>query len=157
MQKEKNLISSRVLFTEISEQLDRNRQAAFTVTGMSMWPLICHGRDQVIIEKTEKDRLKKGDIILYRITEEQYILHRITRMEDEYFQTTGDGNLHRDPFMPYESIIARVCKIIRDGKEVVCDELKWKALFRLWMFLFPIRKWIFRVWFRIRKFIKCSS
>lgn len=53
--------------------------------------------------------------------------------------------------------IARVCKIIRDGKEVVCDELKWKALFRLWMFLFPIRKWIFRVWFRIRKFIKCSS
>lgn len=151
---EKRWISSKILFMAIEEQLAEGRQASFTVTGMSMWPLICHGRDQVIVEKADRTNIRVGDIILYRVTEEQYILHRITRMEDKYFQTTGDGNLHRDLFMPYESIIARVCKVIRDGKEIVCDNLKWNALFRIWMFLFPIRKWIFRAWFRIRKFIR---
>lgn len=151
---EKRWISSKILFMAIEEQLAEGRQASFTVTGMSMWPLICHGRDQVIVEKADRTNIRVGDIILYRVTEEQYILHRITRMEENYFQTTGDGNLHRDLFMPYESIIARVCKVIRDGKEIVCDDLKWKALFRIWMFLFPIRKWIFRAWFRIRKFIR---
>lgn len=125
----------------------RQRQAegiaSFTVTGMSMWPLICHGRDKVIIEKADRRNIRIGDIILYRVTEEQYILHRVTRLEKNCFQTTGDGNLHRDPFMPYNSIVARVCKIIRNEKEILCDDLKWKIITRIWMFLFPVRKWIF--------------
>ena len=68
MQTEKKLVSSDILFTAISEQLAQNRQAAFTVTGMSMWPLLCHGRDQVIVEKTDKKNVKIGDIILYRVS-----------------------------------------------------------------------------------------
>lgn len=75
-------------FTAISEQLAENRQAAFTVTGMSMWPFLCHGRDQVIVEKADKANLTTGDIILYHATEETFILHRITRLGENYFQTT---------------------------------------------------------------------
>ena len=154
MIEEKRWISSKILFSAISEQLANDGQAVFTVTGMSMWPLICHRRDQVIIEKAEKDRLKKGDIILYRVTEEQYILHRITKLEKDYFQTTGDGNLFRDSSMPYNSIIAKVCKVIRNNKVIDCDDFKWKSLFHIWMFLFPIRKWIINTWFHIRKYIR---
>ena len=123
MQTEKKLVSSDILFTAISEQLAQNRQAAFTVTGMSMWPLLCHGRDQVIVEKTDKKNVKIGDIILYRVSEERYILHRITCLKKDYFQTTD------------------------------CSQLKWSILFRIWMLLFPVRKWIFRIWFRNRKWI----
>lgn len=154
MRQEKRWIQSEVLFRVIEEQLAEGRKASFTVTGMSMWPLLCHGRDQVILEKTEKDQLKKGDIILYRISEGHYILHRMTRLEKETFQTTGDGNFYRDIPMPYESIVAKVCKIIRDGKEIDCDAWRWKLFFRIWMFLFPIRKWMFRIWFSIRKYIR---
>lgn len=154
MQKEKRWISSRILFAAIEEQFAEGRQAAFTVTGMSMWPLICHGRDQVIIEKTEKEDLRIGDIILFRVTEDQYILHRVTSLEKDYFQTTGDGNLFRDPVMPYECIVAKVCKVVRNGKTIDCSLLRWKMLFHIWMFLFPVRKWIFRGWSHIRKFIR---
>lgn len=153
MQTEKKLVSSDILFTAISEQLAQNRQAAFTVTGMSMWPLLCHGRDQVIVEKTDKKNVKIGDIILYRVSEERYILHRITCLKKDYFQTTGDGNLFRDPSMRYDSIVAKVCKVIRKGKTIDCSQLKWSILFRIWMLLFPVRKWIFRIWFRNRKWI----
>lgn len=154
MREERKLVSSQILFSMISAQLSQNRQAAFTVTGMSMWPLLCHGRDQVIVERTERENLKKGDIILYCIAEERYILHRINRLGKNYFQTTGDGNLWRDPPMPYSNITAKVCKVIRKGKTIDCSCFGWRVLFRIWMILFPARKWIFRVWFCIRRFIR---
>ncbi len=154
MQKEKRWISSDLLFTAISEQLAQNRQAAFTVTGMSMWPLICHGRDQVIVEQANRDTVHKGDIILYQVSESHYVLHRVTRLEKNRFQTTGDGNLRRDPMMPYDSIMAKVTKISRNGKMIDCNAPQWKFLFRIWMVLFPMRRMIFGGWFRIRKYIR---
>ena len=50
MEKEKKLISSQELFSAIGELLAQGRQAVFTVTGMSMWPFLCHGRDQVVVQ-----------------------------------------------------------------------------------------------------------
>lgn len=59
METERRWISSKVLFGAIYEQLAENRQAVFTVTGMSMWPFLCHGRDQVIVEKVNSHKIKK--------------------------------------------------------------------------------------------------
>ena len=39
-------ISSEILFAAVEEQLAAGRSASFTVTGMSMWPFLCHGRDR---------------------------------------------------------------------------------------------------------------
>lgn len=153
MTEEKRWISSKVLFSAISEQLAENRQAAFTITGMSMWPFLCHGRDQVIVEHVDKDDLRIGDIILFRVSEERYILHRITCLGDAFFQTTGDGNLFRDMKMPYDCILAKAGKIIRKEKTIDCSNGAWKILSWIWMKLFPIRKWIFRIWFLIRDII----
>lgn len=56
---EKRLISSSVLFTAIEEELQNHHQASFTITGMSMWPFLCHGRDKVIITACAAADLKK--------------------------------------------------------------------------------------------------
>lgn len=114
------------------------RRAVFTVTGMSVWPLICHGRDQVIVERVQSEDLELGDIVLYRISEEHYILHRVTGLRDKTFQITGDGNFFRDPFVPYNCLIAKVSTVIRDGKVIPCNSWKWKRIFLLWMALFQI-------------------
>lgn len=79
MEKEKRFISSEILFSAITEQLVEHRQAAFTVTGMSMWPFLCHGRDRVIVEACQPDMLRRGDIILLQTHLGNYLLHRITR------------------------------------------------------------------------------
>ncbi len=157
MMKEKRLVSSKILFEAISEQLACNRQAVFTVAGMSMWPLICHGRDQVIVEAVDIQKLKIGDIILIRASEEQYILHRITQIKQDYFETTGDGNLFRDGKFPYSCMIARTTKVIHNGKTIDCSNVGYRILSRIWMFLFPVRKYIFRAWFCIRKYVKFNN
>lgn len=150
MQEEKRWISSKVLFAAIEEQLAEGRQAAFTVTGMSMWPFLCHGRDQVIVEAVEPKEVRKGDIVLFRILEEKYILHRITKLMPNSFETTGDGNCFRDGSFPYSCIVARVSFLIRKGKKIDCSDWRWRFIFRMWMMLFPIRRWLFRGWKKIR-------
>lgn len=60
MMEEKRWISSKALFTAMEALLAEDRQAVFTVTGMSMWPFLCHGRDQVIVKRCSPNNLKKG-------------------------------------------------------------------------------------------------
>lgn len=154
MEIEKRWISSKDLFDLILEQLANHRQAAFTVTGMSMWPFLCHGRDSVVLEELGKRKVKKGDVVLYRISEEHYILHRITKCYENGFVSTGDGNCHRDPYVPYGCIVARAVKFVRPHKTIDCDKWFWRIIFYIWMMLFPIRKYIFAFWFKIRKYIR---
>ena len=153
MDKEKKLISAKVLFAAISEQLACDRQAVFTVTGMSMWPFICHVRDQVIVAPVKTENLRTGDIILFRASEETFLLHRITHLDADFFETTGDGNLFRDGKFPYHCIIARAEKVIRAGKTIDCSSPVWKMLSGIWMLLFPIRSSVFFLWSHLRKYI----
>lgn len=127
------------------ELLEEDKRASFTVTGMSMWPFICHGRDQVILESCEPESLRKGDIILFQTCLGNYMLHRITKKTKDGFETTGDGNCFRDGMFPYSCVKAKVIKIIRKGKEIDCSSDIWQFIFRFWMMLFPIRKWILKL------------
>lgn len=154
MKREKRFISSKILFEAISQQLACNRQAVFTVTGNSMWPFIGHGRDQVIVEKVDYEKLRRGDIILFEAAQDKYLLHRITGLYEDGFETTGDGNFFRDGRFPYTCITAQVRKVIRKGKTIDCGTFTWRVLSRTWMALYPFRKYVFRFWFWIRKYIK---
>lgn len=151
---EKQLISSKELFSAIEELLAEGRQAAFTVTGMSMWPLLCHGRDQVVVEACLPDLLRRGDIILLQTHLENYLLHRITKKTATGVVTTGDGNCFRDGEFSFSCIRAKVVSLVRNGKTVKCSGWKWNVMSQIWMALFPIRKLMFAVWFRIRKYVR---
>lgn len=120
MIEEKRWISSNDLFLAIGELLAENKQAVFTITGNSMWPFLAHGRDQVIIEKCNIAEIKKGDIVLFRTIYGNYILHRITKIMNHRFESTGDGLCQRDGSFELDCIEAKVVKLIRKGK--IIDE-----------------------------------
>ncbi len=151
---EKRWISPEDLFAAIVDSLQEGNSASFTVTGMSMWPLICHGRDQVIIEKSDPEQLKVGDIVLFRTAFGNYILHRITRMKDGRIQTTGDGNFFRDGWVSSDLVIAKAVKVVRLDRVIDLSKRSWRFYGRLWMTLYPIRPILFKCWSFLRKFIK---
>lgn len=154
MEIERRSISSKELFMAISEQLAEQRRAVFIVTGMSMWPLLCHGRDSVIIEATDETKIRKGDIVLIRVNEERYILHRVTKLLKTGFETTGDGNYFRDGVFPYDCLFAKVVQLVRRGKTIDCNTWYIKLYGLVWRILFPFRKIIFAIWFRLRPFLR---
>lgn len=82
-----------------------------------MWPLIINNRDSVILEQCDCTCLKKGDIILFKTSLEHYVLHRITKVKKGGYITTGDGNLHRDGFVPKKAVRAKARIIYRKDKK----------------------------------------
>lgn len=145
METEKQWISPSDLFSAIQELLAEGRQAAFTVTGMSMWPFLCNGRDQVIIELCHPEEIHKGDVILLQTYYGNYLLHRVTKLKKDSFQTTGDGNCFRDGFFPFSCLRARVVQLVRKGKNIDCGLARWKLISFIWMLLFPIRRPLLRL------------
>lgn len=141
MDQVKKFISSEELFSMIEDMLGHHRQAVFTVTGMSMWPFICHGRDRVVVEQYT-GTVKVGDIVLLQTGYGNYLLHRVTNVSGEEIETTGDGNCFRDGWFLKSRIRARVCKIIRKGKEIDCHAGRWRLIACIWMGMFPIRKYL---------------
>lgn len=147
-------VSTQALFPIIQQLLNEQQKASFTVTGMSMWPFLCHGRDRVILASCAPENLKVGDILLFRTKQGNYLLHRVTALKANQFQTTGDGNFFRDGWFENECIIGRVDYFIRNGKHIDCHSLKYRILYHFWMVLFPFRRLLFAFWFRIRKYIR---
>ena len=157
---DKQLIASELLFTAIAEELANGHDASFTVTGMSMWPFILHGRDTVILTSCDTSQLQKGDVILFQTPLKNYMLRRITGLKDNQFETTGDGNCFRDGWFDKGCIIGKVTEIDRDGKRIDTDCFKWKMIFRIWMALFPVRSCLLellrfagKIKARIRKYV----
>lgn len=155
MMKQSDLtVSGRNVFPVIEAMLQEGKNVKFTVSGNSMWPLIAHNRDSVLLSPCDNVKLKKGEIILFRSSIGHYVLHRISSVKKSGYITTGDGNLHRDAFVPMSNVIAKVTAVYRKGKTINCEKWTWKLTFRIWMALFPIRRHLFRLWHYIRKHIK---
>ena len=89
--------------TNTSESLPRtipelleNHTIQVQPQGYSMYPLFVPGRDSAVIEKADCDRLKKGDVILYRRENGILVLHRICRITKDGFYTVGDNQTVAD-------------------------------------------------------------
>ena len=121
MNTEKYYISSKLLFNAIEETLSKNKMATFTVTGMSMWPFLCHGRDQVIVKACKSKEIKKGDIVLIKTILDTYLLHRVTNITPEGFETTGDGNCFRDGIFSSKYVIAKVEFLVYKSRKIDCN------------------------------------
>ena len=147
-------VSAKTLFPIIRQLLNEHQQASFTVTGMSMWPFLCHGRDQVVLDYCSLDSLKVGDILLFQTEQGNYLLHRVTALRKHQFQATGDGNYFRDGWFAHDCIIGRVVYFIRKDKQIDCCNVKYRLLSRLWMILFPFRRLLFPIWLHIRRYIR---
>jgi hypothetical protein len=141
------------LFEVVLPILKKGHHAAFTVSGMSMWPFLCHNRDQVIVAACDPSRLAIGDIVLLQTPLGNYLLHRITGLRSGEFETTGDGNCFRDGWFPRSCAKAKVKTIIRNGKELDCRNPFWRLVFSLWRHLFPVRRYLLRLlkWIGNRK------
>lgn len=138
-------VSTKDVFPVMIDLLKQGQEVRFTVSGNSMFPLIVDNRDQVLLVACDETCLHKGDIILFMVSEHHYVLHRITKVVNGGYITTGDGNCHRDGFVSCENVLGKVAKIYRKEKEIDVQDWKWKLVFWGWNFLFPVRKQVFQM------------
>lgn len=138
-------MSAKHFFPLVIEQLEEGRKVRFIVSGSSMMPWIVNNRDSVELVSVHGMKLKKGDIILFQPLKGKYILHRIIKVYPEGYATMGDGNFYPDGYTAKETVIAKVVSIYRKGKKIDCESKKWKLVFRLWMLLYPVRRYLIKI------------
>ena len=89
-----------------------------TVTGWSMWPLLRHARDVVLLEDPQKRPPRRGDIVLFRRTAGEWVLHRVIgRTAAGSLIMNGDAQTWTELISPEQ--VRGVVSAVRRGARVL--------------------------------------
>ena len=92
--------------------------------GTSMWPLLREGKSWVQIVSRDAKQLKPGDVVLYRRSDGQLVLHRIIRSEGAAaYLLCGDHQWKLDEKVQEEQILAIAQGFFKNGNYI--DEKTW--------------------------------
>ena len=125
--------------------METGAAAPLVISGSSMSPFLVHGRDTVYLSPPP-ERLKKGDMILYRRDSGSYVLHRICGAEKETFCLIGDDQREKEPGVRRDQVIALVTAVRRKGKLLKKDSVCWAFFEKIWIRMIPLRPAALRIY-----------
>lgn len=128
-------IPMEALYSILETQLQLG-EAQLPVTGISMTPTIRGGRDFVRLRRLDRPA-KRGDILLYRRENGQFILHRVLK-GGEVLTCCGDRQLETET-VKSEQALAVVIAICRKGRWFAVTTPLYRLYAALWMIL-PLRR-----------------
>ncbi len=122
----------------IEEQL---RQDGFVLTlsvGVSMKPMLTQQTEQLLIEKLTAEP-KENDVVLFRRSTGQYVLHRVIRRTKVHYRIRGDNCCRTEKVHP-QQIIGILKGFYKGDKFINCETDKgYKAYVILWRISYPLR------------------
>ena len=122
----------------IREQLANGQPVQFTTRGISMYPLLRNGKDQVVLGPLP-EKLKKYDLPLYRRDNGKFVLHRIIRVTPEGYLISGD-NQYKLEEVSRQQMLAVVSAFVRKGRSHTLREPGYRLYRWAWVKLFWLRK-----------------
>ena len=137
---------------DIEKLLEQGNRLRIKPRGYSMYPLIVPGRDEVYVEKVPPQKLRRGDVVLYRRREENtLVLHRIYKKKKDAFFMVGDNQKEIEGPLDGTQIKGKMTGIIRKGHEYSSSNIIYVVVSRLWLLLRPCRPQISRAVHKMRK------
>ncbi|MBO4557696.1 MAG: S24/S26 family peptidase [Bacteroidales bacterium] len=134
---ENRILPNEVLLEEVGALLAEGREVTFTPKGNSMLPFIRGGRDSVTLKKL--DTVEVGDIVLVRLPDSRYVLHRAFRLSGEKLEVMGDGNLSGTESCTLADVMGTAVKV--NGRK--------PSRGRLWRWLKPVRRYLLGIYRRL--------
>lgn len=122
----------------IEQQLLSEGVYVSTTSGYSMWPMLSDRRDRVILHAKGKERLRRGDLPLYRYPDGRYVLHRIIAVKEGYYVVRGDNTYFKEK-IPEEWILGYVTEFYRKGKRIDAKQKGYRLYSALWQGIYFIR------------------
>ena len=130
----------------IERSINELGYAVAPIAGTSMMPLLKEGRDRVELEPCSQERLKKGDVVLYKKNDGTLVLHRIIKTENgEFFTVLGDHQFKNAERVNKNQIIAVACGFFIKGR-YVNEKTRWYRLYKkIWLCNLNFRRIILAV------------
>lgn len=150
-EKQEIQMSNEELFPKLIEFMEAGHTVTLTLKGFSMRPFLEDGRDKAVL--CHATNPKVGEPVLAVVGANQYVLHRIIKIEGDEAILLGDGNITVER-CKLSDIKAQVVGFYRKGRKQPdhIDGRKWKIYSFVWMRLRPIRRYllaIYRRWVKI--------
>ena len=130
---------------DVEKLLAEGKTIQIKPQGYSMYPMFIPERDQAVIAPVSVDKLKRGDVVLYRRISGTLVLHRILKRRPEGFYMVGDNQDEVEGPLSETQIIGRLIRFIRKGKTYSVTNPVYRAAAGIWLFLRPVRMPIMRV------------
>lgn len=143
------VISMADLSPLLEEVLRSGRQVELTATGCSMRPMLWGGVSKVRLTVPEK--LRRGDVILYKRSSGTYVLHRITAMTGTGYVCCGDAQTMLEPGVMPEQVLAAMQAFTWRGRWVKCSDRRYQMYWRVWLALRPARRVLMGIRRRLRR------
>ena len=140
------------LIPQLLELMEEVTSVPLVISGSSMSPFLQHGRDTVYLSKLTRNP-QRGDIILYRRDNGNYVLHRIYDIIDSTYTLIGDGQVSLEPGIRRDQMLAFVTAVRRNGQLVEPGNLCWEFYEKIWLRMVPLRPRICGICARIQKFL----
>lgn len=144
MEPELRVLSPEAAMERINVLLEQPEPVPLVISGNSMYPFLSHGRDTVFLKKVCQP-LKRGDMILYRRSGGQYILHRILCLEKGTLTLLGDNQVHPEPGIQPQQVLAVVTAVRRRGRLLQPGDLCWAFYRTLWLRMVPLRPYLMAI------------
>lgn len=110
------------IYEVMEEMLSKGKEVTFTTNGDSMRPLLFSG-DSVTIKRFKK--YKKGDVILFKNSDGNFILHRIMKIKKNAVFTRGDSSTKNDEPFKSTSIIGKAIVFMRKDKTIKISDFSY--------------------------------
>ncbi|MCM1216304.1 MAG: S24/S26 family peptidase [Lachnospiraceae bacterium] len=124
----------------IEELLESGSAVQIKPRGYSMYPVIVPGRDEVIVQKADTAKLKRGDVALYRREQSILVIHRIYRKDEKGFFMVGDNQTEIEGPLRPEQIKGKMTVLIKNGREIDVRMLRYRIPCAIWLFMRPVRR-----------------
>lgn len=115
------------------------------ISGSSMNPFLAHGRDTVYLSRLTRP-VRRGDMLLYRRENGNYVLHRVYKAGPESLTMIGDAQTALEPGIRREQVIAIVTRVERKGKRFGPGSFWWEFFEKVWIRIIPLRRMIQRLY-----------
>lgn len=127
-----------VIMTTLAEELNRSGVVIHTNKGTSMIPLLRENRDLMVIRKRGAGCFHKYDAVLFLRDNEEYVLHRIIKLNPDSYWIVGDNCISGEEVRE-EQILGVLDEIVRDGKTIKVTDKGYVLFVRFWWAIYPIR------------------
>ncbi|MCD8142363.1 MAG: S24/S26 family peptidase [Clostridiales bacterium] len=125
------------LSSALAREVRSGRPVLALTSGDSMRPLLDTGRTQVLIVRAEGD-LKENDLPLYRRPTGQFVMHRIIRVDKEFYYARGDNRCGLER-VPKDWVLGVVTEITRNGKTFPVSNRWYRRYVAAWNLIYPLR------------------
>ena len=141
------------IIAEAIRLVNEGVEVIFPVKGWSMRPFIEGDRDSVLLVRPVG--VKPMDVVLARIDEKRYVVHRILSVDENRVTLMGDGNLLGREYCNSEDVCAKVTHVVRpSGRRRSLESAPMRFAQKMWLRLLPVRKYLlkfYRIYNRIRE------